>query len=91
MSVRKYLFTQKDLNMKQRRAMELIKDYDCEILYHPSKANVVADALSRKAHSPKCCYELMSKNFTPAILEEVLASQKEAWKEENIANENLKG
>ncbi|KAA0036538.1 pol protein [Cucumis melo var. makuwa] len=48
----KYFFTQKELNMRQRRWLELVKDYDCEILYHPDKANVVADALSRKvAHS----------------------------------------
>ncbi|KAL4028562.1 hypothetical protein IC575_011759 [Cucumis melo] len=48
----KYFFTQKELNMRQRRCLELVKDYDCEILYHPGKANVVADALSRKvSHS----------------------------------------
>jgi hypothetical protein len=45
----KYLFTQKELNMRQRRWLELIKDYDCEINYHPGKANVVADALSTKS------------------------------------------
>ena len=44
----KYIFTQKELNMRQRRWMELIKDYDMEIVYHEGKANVVADALSRK-------------------------------------------
>ncbi|TYK11136.1 pol protein [Cucumis melo var. makuwa] len=44
----KYFFTQKELNMRQRTWLELIKDYDCEILYHPGKVNVVADALSRK-------------------------------------------
>ncbi|KAL0536694.1 hypothetical protein IC582_025654 [Cucumis melo] len=44
----KYFFTQKELNIRQRRWLELVKDYDCEILYHPGKANVVADVLSRK-------------------------------------------
>jgi hypothetical protein len=46
----KYIFTQLDLNMRQRRWLELIKDYEIEVHYHPGKANVVADALSRKAH-----------------------------------------
>lgn len=44
----KYIFTQKDLNLRQCRWLELIKDYDLEIQYHPGKANVVADALSWK-------------------------------------------
>jgi ribonuclease HI len=46
----KYIFTQNDLNLKQRRWLELIKDYDLEIHYHPGKANVVADDLSRKSY-----------------------------------------
>ena len=46
-----YVFTQKDLNLRQRRWMELLKDYDITILYHPGKANVVADALCRTAGS----------------------------------------
>ncbi|WVZ65846.1 hypothetical protein U9M48_015145 [Paspalum notatum var. saurae] len=46
----KYIFTQPDLNLRQRRWLELIKDFDMSIHYHPGKANVVADALSRKAY-----------------------------------------
>jgi hypothetical protein len=46
----KFIFTQKDLNMRQRRWLELIKDYDLSLQYHPGKANIVADALSRKAY-----------------------------------------
>ncbi|KAG8473291.1 hypothetical protein CXB51_035413 [Gossypium anomalum] len=45
----KYLMTQKELNLRQRRWLELLKDYDLVIDYHPGKANVVADALSRKS------------------------------------------
>ena len=44
----KYIFDQRDLNLRQRRWLELLKDYDCTILYHPDKANVVANALNRK-------------------------------------------
>ncbi|WVZ89056.1 hypothetical protein U9M48_035514 [Paspalum notatum var. saurae] len=46
----KYILTQLELNMRQRRWLELIKDYDPKIHYHPGKANVVADAISRRAH-----------------------------------------
>jgi hypothetical protein len=45
----KYIFTQSELNMRQRRWLELIKDYELEIHYHLGKGNVVADALSRKS------------------------------------------
>ena len=45
----KYIFTQRDLNMRQLRWMEFLEDYDFTLHYHPSKSNVVADALSRKS------------------------------------------
>ena len=48
-----YLFTQKELNMRKRRWIELVKDYECTIEYHPRKANVVAYALSRRPMSTK--------------------------------------
>jgi hypothetical protein len=46
----KYIFTQTELNLRQRRWLELIKDYDIRINYHPEKVNVVADALSHKKY-----------------------------------------
>ena len=61
----KYLFTQKELNMRQRRWLKLVKDYDCEILYHPGKANKVADALSRRS-----TIKLMSIQALPQALQE---------------------
>ena len=45
----KYIFQQRDLNMRQRRWLEILKNYDCNILYYPRKANMVVDALSRKS------------------------------------------
>jgi hypothetical protein len=68
----KYIFTQADLNMRQRHWLELIKDYDLEVHYHPDKANVVADALSRKAHchflsleifNETLCYQMRKLNL----------------------------
>jgi hypothetical protein len=55
----KYIFTQRDLNLRQRRWLELIKDYDLDIQYHPGKANVVADALSHKSHANMLVAHLM--------------------------------
>jgi hypothetical protein len=53
----KYIFTQPDLNLRQSRWLELIKDYNLEIYYHPGKANVVADALSQKVY----CHHLVTQ------------------------------
>jgi hypothetical protein len=55
----KYIFTQPELNMCQRRWLELIKDYNLQVHYHPGKANVVADALSHKSH----CHSLVESDF----------------------------
>ena len=51
----KYLFTQRDLNARQRRWMELIEDYECVIYYHLGRANVVANAVSRKSTKRLAC------------------------------------
>ncbi|KAG8472804.1 hypothetical protein CXB51_034687 [Gossypium anomalum] len=53
----KYLLTQKELNFRQHRWIELLKDYDCSIEYHPGKDNVIADALSRRSESNVCSSE----------------------------------
>jgi hypothetical protein len=59
----KYIFTQKELNLRQRRWLELIKDYDLEIQYHPGKTNVVANTLSRKGQVNNITTHLMSQEL----------------------------
>ena len=61
-----YIFTQKELNLRQRRWLELIKDYDCTIEYHPGKANVVADALSRR---PESSLSHMRSGYLPQLVD----------------------
>jgi hypothetical protein len=69
----KYIFTQSELNMRQRRWLEMIKDYELEIHYHPGKANVVVHALSRKSQVNMMVAHLMpyelAKEFDRLSLE----------------------
>ncbi|GJU67282.1 putative reverse transcriptase domain-containing protein [Tanacetum coccineum] len=73
-----HIFSQKELNMRQRRWIELFSDYDCEICYHPSKANVVADALSRNKRVKPKGVRAMNMILQSSIKDRILAAQKEA-------------
>ncbi|KAJ9566605.1 hypothetical protein OSB04_002571 [Centaurea solstitialis] len=93
-----YLLNQKELNMRQRRWIELLSDYDCEILYHPGKGNVVADALSRKGGKVKpgivdsrmgiVAYRI---SIVPDLKSEIKEWQGKASKEENLKSERMVG
>ncbi|GJZ16094.1 putative reverse transcriptase domain-containing protein [Tanacetum coccineum] len=72
-----HIFSQKELNMRQRRWIELFSDYDCEIRYHPGKANVVADALSRKERVKPKRVRAMNMILQSSIKDRILAAQKE--------------
>ncbi|GKA24470.1 putative reverse transcriptase domain-containing protein [Tanacetum coccineum] len=76
-----HIFSQKELNMRQRRWIELFSDYDCEIRYHPGKANVVADALSRKERVKPKRVRAMNMTLQSSIKDRILAAQKEACDE----------
>jgi len=69
----KYIFTQPELNMQQRRWLEFIKDYNLQVHYHPGKANVVADALSQKAHCHSVQMEdpSLSRLMHPLVLNQI--------------------
>ncbi|GJS94131.1 putative reverse transcriptase domain-containing protein [Tanacetum coccineum] len=86
-----HILDQKELNMRQRRWLELLADYDCEICYHPRKANVVADALSRKERIKPLRVRSLVMTIHPNLPSQILKAQTEALKEENIKAENLRG
>ncbi|GKA66596.1 putative reverse transcriptase domain-containing protein [Tanacetum coccineum] len=76
-----HIFSQKELNIRQRRCIELFSDYDCEICYHPGKANVVADALSRKERVKPKRVRAMNMTLQSSIKDRILAAQREAINE----------
>ena len=65
----KYIFTQKELNLRQRRWLELIKDYDMKLHYHPGKANVITDSLSRKSYANTLVTEGLPKELVEDLRE----------------------
>ncbi|GJT83706.1 putative reverse transcriptase domain-containing protein [Tanacetum coccineum] len=86
-----HIFNQKELNIRQRRWIELFSDYECEIRYHPSKANVVAYALSRKEWAKPRRVRAMAMTIQSGVKEMILATQSEAFKQENVLAERLHG
>ncbi|GJR10321.1 putative reverse transcriptase domain-containing protein [Tanacetum coccineum] len=86
-----HILRQKELNMRQRRWLELLADYDCEICYHLGKANVVADALSQKKQIKPLRVRALILTIHPKLPSQILEAQNEALKEENVKNKNLRG
>ncbi|GKC14512.1 putative reverse transcriptase domain-containing protein [Tanacetum coccineum] len=86
-----HILDQKELNMRQRRWLELLADYDCEIRYHPGKANVVADSLSQKERIKPLRDRSLVMTIYPNLPLQILKAQTEALKEENIKAENIRG
>ncbi|GKC73708.1 putative reverse transcriptase domain-containing protein [Tanacetum coccineum] len=86
-----HILHQKELNMRQRRWLELLADYDCEICYYPGKVNVVADALSRKKQIKPLRVRALIMTIHPKLPSQILQAQNKALKEENVKSENLRG
>nr|GFC31192.1 putative reverse transcriptase domain-containing protein [Tanacetum cinerariifolium] len=83
-----YILDQKELNMRQRRWIELLSNYDCEICYHPRKANVVTDALSRKDKEPIRVRALVLTVHNN-LSEQIRNAQAKACEKENISAEGF--
>nr|GFC52806.1 reverse transcriptase domain-containing protein [Tanacetum cinerariifolium] len=81
----------KELNIRQRRWLELLSDHDCEIRYHPGKANVVAVALSQKERSKPLRVRALVMTIGLNLPKQILNAQSEARKEENFIKEDLHG
>ncbi|GKG01815.1 hypothetical protein Tco_0306520 [Tanacetum coccineum] len=77
--------------MRQRRWLELLSNYDCEIRYHPGKANVVVDALSRKEWNKPLQVRALVMTISLNLPKQILNAQTEARKPENIKNEDVGG
>nr|GEY32468.1 putative reverse transcriptase domain-containing protein [Tanacetum cinerariifolium] len=77
--------------MRQRRWLELLSNYDCDIRYHPGKANVVADALSRKEREPPLRDRALVMNIFLDLPKQIMNAQTEARKLENIKKEDVGG
>ncbi|GKC78916.1 putative reverse transcriptase domain-containing protein [Tanacetum coccineum] len=86
-----HILDQKELNMRQRRWLELLSDYDCEIRYHPGKANVVADALSRKERNKPLRVRALVMTIGLDLPKQILEAQTEARKPENLKSEDVGG
>nr|GEX87752.1 hypothetical protein [Tanacetum cinerariifolium] len=86
-----HILDQNELNMRQRCWLELLSDYDYEIPYHPRKANVVADALSRKERIKPIRVRALVMTIGLELPKQILNAQTEARKPENIKNENVRG
>nr|GEY21341.1 putative reverse transcriptase domain-containing protein [Tanacetum cinerariifolium] len=83
-----YILDQKELNMRQHRRIELLSDYDCKIRYHLGKANVVADAFSRKEREPIRVKALVM-TVRPGLHDQIRNSQSEVMEKKNVKAEYL--
>ncbi|GJS45172.1 putative reverse transcriptase domain-containing protein [Tanacetum coccineum] len=86
-----HILDQKELNMRQRRWLELLSDYDCEICYHPRKANVVVDTLSRKERIKPLRVRALVMMISLNLPVQILNAQAETRKDKNYGTEDLCG